>query len=535
MAKKLRVGPEWIGGILEMRGVVTSEGEPFRPEVLIWLGPDGAILGSRVGRPGQWAEFAAPSLLDTMERPAIGAPTRPERVRTASRRLAEVLIAAGLGIDVVTGPTPELAEAEASMHEFMGSSSNPYKLLREDVDQEAIAGLFRAAAALHRSAPWTLFSPGRGMVEVSISGLDIEGAQILVVGHEADKFGLAFFSSLEDLDAFYGALEESGGVTHEGMPTHVSLIFERAEELSDEARQYFLDQGWARTDSNRVPMLSAYDEDEGHVVPNAVEVTAMEAIALAMPMLLEDRAALEAAWSGGAPFERTISVPTWGDSLEVRLRVDWEGTELDKDAISALLEAEEEGDEVDPDTRQIFEAELLREFRTTPDAEEADLELLELILDAAGDHLGRSVASMSASELEEVVFDLIPRKVSVPPEAAGPILRSLRGLYEFLAQNYQLPQADDCLLALALDAEQVLERRLSDPRNFDPAKAFVMAGRAAGFDIEAQEGLAQWMQHAERHGVPGLSRPSPEPPAARGKKKAARKAARKARKKNRGK
>ncbi len=88
---------------------------------------------------------------------------------------------------------------------------------------------------------------------------------------------------------------------------------------------------------------------------------------------------------------------------------------------------------------------------------------------------------------------------------------------------------------------------LSDPRNFGMAKSLVMAGHAAGFDVETQEGVEAWMRAAQAGPLPASVRlplldgpswsvdgPSRTlTPAERAKKKSQRKAARKARKKNR--
>jgi len=147
------------------------------------------------------------------------------------------------------------------------------------------------------------------------------------------------------------------------------------------------------------------------------------------------------------------------------------------------------------------------------------------------------VATMGPADVREVVFELIPRKVSVPASEARAIIDELRAFYAFLKRAFALPQADACLRVLGGRAVQQLERELSDPSNFGMAKSFFMQGQAAGFDMETQEGMDAWVERANR--TPGgapFRLPSFELPPAPKKspkvdkaKKNKRKAARKAR------
>ena len=51
-AKRKRVGIEWVGGLVSMPAYVTGEGEPYRPEVLLWMSGDGIVLGTTTAKPG---------------------------------------------------------------------------------------------------------------------------------------------------------------------------------------------------------------------------------------------------------------------------------------------------------------------------------------------------------------------------------------------------------------------------------------------------------------------------------------------------
>ena len=119
---------EWIGGIFSMPAYVTGEGEPYRPEVLVWIRPDGAILGSTMAKPGELLPMASESLQRTIEEPMIGKPHAPSRVCVNSAELADAVRAGHTGLDVVCAPTPEIDALLAVMREDL--CNNCYWLRR---------------------------------------------------------------------------------------------------------------------------------------------------------------------------------------------------------------------------------------------------------------------------------------------------------------------------------------------------------------------------------------------------------------------
>ncbi len=146
-AKKKRAGVEWVGGLVSMPAYVTGEGEPYRPEVLLWMSGDGLVLGTTTAKPGEAVGAAADHLRSTIERPMIGRPHAPARVRVASPTLAEVLRAAHPAIQIVCAPTPEIDTVFASMRERMDADADTEQTyLSDDIGAHAVASFFRAAA-----------------------------------------------------------------------------------------------------------------------------------------------------------------------------------------------------------------------------------------------------------------------------------------------------------------------------------------------------------------------------------------------------
>lgn len=114
-------------------------------------------------------------------------------------------------------------------------------------------------------------------------------------------------------------------------------------------------------------------------------------------------------------------------------------------------------------------------------------------IDLARDYLGKTPPELGPLDVEEVLFDLFPRKVSAEPEEANAIIRELRAFFAFLYRQYGLDNMEDLLYCTNDDAIRDLEKELGDPNNYGFAKYFVMAGKAAGYDMSTQEGLNEFM------------------------------------------
>jgi hypothetical protein len=117
------------------------------------------------------------------------------------------------------------------------------------------------------------------------------------------------------------------------------------------------------------------------------------------------------------------------------------------------------------------------------------------MLDLAQSHLGVTPPKMSEKDLREVLFDLIPLKISALATQAPEIIRDLRAFWQFLQREFQLANAAECLSVLEEEGtQQRLQEEMSNPDNFGMAKSFVMGGLERGFDMRTQEGLDEWMR-----------------------------------------
>lgn len=536
-------GIEWIGGTVALPAYVTGEGEPYRPEALSWMGADGAILGSTVAKPGELLPLASASLQRAIEEPMYGSPHRPTRVRVGSAELAAALRAGHPGLDVVCAPTPELDEMLALMREKMaedGATEQSY--LSPEITPEAMGAFFEAAAALFRAEPWTVVPDDQSLFSVAIEQLGVHDAAISVIGQMGQNFGLILFAGLDDFEAFVDAADViERGETPE-MPPHFALNFERGAGLAPALRKEISEHHWEVADANAHPWLVAVDEELVARPPTGKEVVMAEAIALSLTNLMAEKNALRKAWDGGEPFARTLSVTTHAGEIEVTLRVPYlrAPVELDssRDILADLAALSRDDDEIDYDARAALEDELVRRFAASPEAEGLDgFRACRLVMDLGANHLGHTIATLGATDLREVLFELIPRKVSIEASEARWIVDEMRPFYGFLKREFGLKQADSCLRVLGNDAVKELAAALSDSSNFGMAKSLFMAGADAGFDMRSKEGFEAWMQAVQDEPLPPSIRlpglPQPSSRKATKARKDKRKAARKARKRNR--
>ena len=218
--------------------------------------------------------------------------------------------------------------------------------------------------------------------------------------------------------------------------------------------------------------------------------------------------------------------------IELKAAIEELGGELSPAQREKLNEARERSrqpDELDNDEsphEADIEAELLAFEVARPDV---DSSWVDMMFRYAADYEDVGPDRFDHHVLEAVLFEWFPEKLSCDPEGAPAIVESLRAYWAFARDQLHRPDAANCLQALGGDAVDRLRRGLADTEKFGMAKAFVLEGRAAGFDVDSEEGLAEWVaaSNALRERPAGTSR------AEKAKKKKERKQKKKARRKNR--
>jgi hypothetical protein len=146
-----------------------------------------------------------------------------------------------------------------------------------------------------------------------------------------------------------------------------------------------------------------------------------------------------------------------------------------------------------------YEEALMNQFAASPEGQAikergTELGWARALIHYAITYPGVTPPAMTTGDLEEVVFDLFPRKVITERGDGAEIIQELQAFWRFLQRVYQLPQARQMLARLTPQAARRLERELQEPVNFGMAKSFVLMGQEAGFDMESPEGMRAWVE-----------------------------------------
>jgi hypothetical protein len=166
--------------------------------------------------------------------------------------------------------------------------------------------------------------------------------------------------------------------------------------------------------------------------------------------------------------------------------------------IHQSIRDEETGDS--DETRQAAYLDgVMKEFAAAPEAQSIIKQFgrvgwVHTVLSYAFNHLGVSVPTMTLRDFNEVLFTLIPRKVSTEADSAPAIVAELRAFWSFVHRQYGLDNAERIRNSLTEEATHKLEEELSNPANFGMAKGFFMLGKEAGYDMTTQEGINAFMQ-----------------------------------------
>lgn len=197
----------------------------------------------------------------------------------------------------------------------------------------------------------------------------------------------------------------------------------------------------------------------------------------------------------------------------------------------------------DPDAWSAWLQELIARFDASPEAAglSPDTEPVwtDLVLDGAMQSNGESLATLTPGGVEDVLLEYFPRKVSAPPSEGVHIVRELRAFLAFAERAFGMPHLRACAEALPPGMEERVSAAMADTRKYGLAKAQVMRGIEAGFEMSTDEGLDAWMRLQSAGALPGAfaavergGRPAMTAKAS-AQRKAARKRQKQARRKNR--
>jgi hypothetical protein len=431
-------------------------------------------------------------------------------VRVATAELAHALRDVG-EVDLVIAPTPEIDAMASALFERMAASDleddSDLTYIGPDMMESDVAAFFRASAALYRVKPWDDV-PADAFLSVTCSPLGIEAGALCVVGQAGEAFGFALFRSDTEAVAYVDACERRLAGEDAPFPPHFMLSYDARATIGEVLAQEIANHDWELAAPEAHPSVVMLDRDLVTRGLTREELAGVSAIADTLAHFAAE-GQLDAVWDGAEPTkwrssdgEVVLGAPLW-------LLDDDDGTEV---------------------RRRSFE--VLEQFAHTDDAAD-HLGWLQLLINYCLDYMGAGLGEVSPSDLEELLFEIVPRKVSCEPSDAPAIIAAARTFLAFAANELHSSAAREGLASLHPDASQQLARRLADPRNFGMAKSLVMGATRAGYD-RSEAGLAAYLSATNGRLPLGALDRSGEPRKQADKaKRAKRKSQRKARKSSR--
>lgn len=147
---------------------------------------------------------------------------------------------------------------------------------------------------------------------------------------------------------------------------------------------------------------------------------------------------------------------------------------------------------------------------------------VRLFLDLAVNYLGVTVDSMTMGDVEEILLDLFPRKVSMEAEHCEEVIDELAAFWRFVDRVHDVEQASEIAKNIPGLSDEFHDA-MTDTSNFGMAKSMVMMGEHAGFDMTTQEGLHQFMNSYNRTRLAHPPEASAPPPLSADQKRLDRK------------
>ncbi len=506
--------PEWVAGIISSPSYAFDGGEPYRPAALLWVETgSGLIVGCELLHPREALGRAAGLFMESARAPLAGKPRVPERVRVAEPELLAALEGRIGGVPLVQSDTPELdTVAESFIAHMMEAGEDEAEeetYLIAGISPDDMGHMFRAAARLYRLQPWQVFPPDT-FAAVECEALGIEKGALCVVGQMGESYGFVLFRSLADAATYSDAIDviEAGG--QPAFPRHLMFGFEERSAIGKVLAREIRSHGWELAGPHAYPAAVVVDPDLVTRPLGRDELLGVAAIIEATAELIEAEPDLADAWEGGAPRRRESAVPTAVGTIEVALEVPvWLPGEENRRARQDRRADDGDDDrEIDLETILVegFEDEercdaycqaMMDRFARSPEAKGDHLEWAEMLVHHIAEHHGLPITQLTTSMAREVLFESIPRQVSAGPDDAPAIVASLRALLAFSARELDSSTARKTLATLSADTPRQVSRALGDTRKYGPAKALVMAGARAGYDMTSEEGLAAWMKVAQ--------------------------------------
>ena len=321
-ARRLRRTDEtWQGTARLARTWITPRNQaPYRPYIIAVIEQDGdRIIRTKLFDTQPTPEDVFETLLKAMTRPLLGAgrPRRPARLLLDDAELVEALAPRLAELEILCEyrhTLPLMNNAMLEMEAYMNKREPIPGLLKiPGVTPHLVGGLYKAAAFYYRQALWRWISDAFP-IEVHYPPHG-KPRYAVVMGHGGETYGLAVYSSTDDLRLLYSGIAPGKTV---GQIAWVCIVFEDALAASFDDLDDIVKYGWPIVNDSAYPIPIKVTRTGAYVLPSKSELLWFEAAMLAIPTFVRDD--MQANRGLPHPAEATLTVAAADGETDIYLR-----------------------------------------------------------------------------------------------------------------------------------------------------------------------------------------------------------------------
>lgn len=356
-----------------------------------------------------------------------------------------------------------------------------------NVSPAQMASLFQKTAAFVRAAPWALMPDKRGPVGVAMPSLDLPDAVVAVMGDLAESFGFLVFKNIDGHTAFLDVMDASAAGVDEPFPWHLALHLEPGPELVPELRREVAQNGW-EVEAKQYPWVVAVDENDGDA-PDATQLRVVEAVLGALAMHASSSSCVARV---RPPTVQSYTAETHAGPVETTLADPYDARAKLR-ALEAPFEIELSLDDTDDSDADLdgldqrltqYNDQLLARFEASPERATLSADaprLVPFLIDATFDECDGGVTKLHAQAFRTFLFELTPKYAIVNPVETAALVKELRAFLEYLAREFKLHNAEQCLAVLDHRIVPNLRKALSDRSKWSTEKRETMGALPTSF------------------------------------------------------
>lgn len=164
--------------------------------------------------------------------------------------------------------------------------------------------------------------------------------------------------------------------------------------------------------------------------------------------------------------------------------------------INQLDEIEAGGSEVTADQFDEYQSHIVQAFLDSIDPDGADSYSgfwASQLIHFGYNYVGTSLVRMQVIEVEEILTDLFPRKITLQtPSDAGDIIPELIAFWQFLEKTYHIKNSI-LILRYLHKIKPDFNGIMNDTSRFGMAKSMMTAGRKAGYDMTSSDDINEFI------------------------------------------